>query len=232
MKKSFVLSLLATAVFATAARADVVYDNVTVNPVYGTSGGTSVGQSFVTGGTPLRFADFLFPQLDGTAATGYFNNYTAGETVNLYANNPLDNTPVTTLSLATFTLQNVATGSAQGQTTATPTLPTILAANTRYWLVLAAPNATSRVVWDFADYDTANPGYYKFNSALGVTLPLMNSAFESDGTTTTFFDYTDGPQMLYLEAFAVPEPSTYALLALGGLGALLLVRRARTAKAA
>lgn len=226
MKKSFVLSLLAAAVFATAARADVVYDNVTTNAVYFLSSGTSVGQSFVTGGTPLRFADFLFPQLTGSAPN-FADGFTAGETMNLYANNPATNTPVTTLSLANFTLQNTPSGSRIGQTTATPTTTTILTANTRYWLVLAAPNAASTVNWN-----APNPATYQATSALGVTLPATNTAFETSNGTTTYFDFADGPQMIYLEAFAVPEPSTYALLALGGVGAFLFVRRGRTAKAA
>lgn len=229
MKKSFALCLLAVAAFAPAAQATVVYDNVTTNAVYGYSGGTtytSVGQSFVTGSTPLNFTDFLFPQLTGSSGN-YTNAYTTGETMNLYANDPATNAPVTTLSLASFTLTNIATGSAQGQTTATPTTTTLLAANTRYWLVLAAPNATSTVYWNYP-----NATGYTANSALGVTLPATNTAFESDGTTATFFTFADGPQLLYLEATAVPEPSTYAMLALGGVGAFFLVRRTRTAKTA
>lgn len=230
MKKAFFLSLLAAAACATAARADqTVYSNVFENQAIPYSAGSSVGQSFVTGGSPLSLTEVLFAQVGGVDASGNsIDAYTPGETFSLYANNP-DNTPaLTPVALATFTLTDSPSGPFTGLTDAVPNAPTILTANTRYWLVLQAPPAGT-VYWDFVNPD---PSIYAFTASAGVTLPEANTAFETNGATTTYFTFSGaGPQSILLQADVlppnVPEPATHVLLALAGAGAFLFVRRAR-----
>ena len=224
--KTFVLTLATAAVCATAS-ADVVYDNLTPNPLFGLTSGSSVGQSFTTGGSLLALSSVVFSQTLGTMTNGY----TPGETFSLYSDSmgPAGDAPG--IVLTTFNLSNSTTANAGNffLTTATPLLPAILTPNTRYWLVLNAP-VGGEVNWNYADYDTANPTYYKFNAASGVTLPATNTAYFNDATGTTFLDYTDGPQVILINA--VPEPSSVVLLTLAGAGACLWVRRARVAKLA
>ena len=77
------------------------------------------------------------------------------------------------------------------------------------------------------DYTTGT----RYISDLGVTIPASNSTFSTDSTGTTYLDFTDGPQLVYINS-AVPEPSTYCLLGLAGVVAFVVMRRARSATAA
>ena len=159
--KTLALSLLAAVAFATVAHADGVYDN-TQTPVANSTYGSSVGQSFVTGNTALSLNAVAFAQLN---IDNVAYSYTTGETMSLYANNPADDTPVTTLSLASFTLASIGGGVTEADVTAT----TILSANTRYWLVLNAPVATGTVYWSFT-----NVAQYTATTLYGVDLPATN----------------------------------------------------------
>lgn len=219
--KTLALSLLAAVVCATSARADAVYDNITTNGVAGITSGSSIGQSFVTGGTALSLNAFLFVQ----TSNGSDYSFTPGETVSLYGNDPVNNTPVA-VALASFTLFQNGQNVTEADTNAT----TILTASTRYWLVLNAPTAADTVRWAY--YNSAG---YAANSLYGVSLPEANTAFKTMNGVTTYFTFSQGPQSIYLDADAVagvPEPSTYAMFAVGGVGAFLFMRRARKMKVA
>ncbi len=241
--KNFVLSLFVVAACATA-RGQAAYDNLSVNPIYGLSTGTSVGESFITGGSLLTLNNVVFPQIAGTPGN-LVDGYTAGETFGLYFNSTVtaaDGTvhagpglavpgAIFTLSHYQYPTSNVLFQS--GLTTASTVAPVVLTAGTRYWLVLSSPSGSTVVNWNYANYDTANPDYYKFTSTGGVGLPATDTSYELNSPTTagySFYDYTDGPQSLIINA--VPEPSSFCLLGLAGAGAFLLACRARSAKVA
>ena len=226
--KTLAFTLVSLAACA-SVRAVTVYDNLTVNPYYGASDGDVAGQSFVTGGTALSLSNVVFLQETGTDA---HDDFTTGETFSLYSNSTAtdpNGTPGTLLSLA-LTLSNVSdtTSASYGQTTATFVGGYTLAANTRYWLVLGTPGNALPVSWSFADYDPTIPSYYKFNSALGVTIPDANTSFDGDGYYNLTSGSSPGANMLIINA--VPEPSTYFLMGVAGLA--LVVSRKRSRKLA
>ena len=217
--KTLAISLLALAA-STAAHAVSAIDNVstTGNPA-GTqplaTSGTSIGVSFITGADAEAVSEVVFPQILGSS-----DGYSSSETFSLYTNNPLTNMPLAA-SPVTFTLDNTQTLTfgqpGFGQTTATPSSPMILTGGTRYWLVLGNASA---VTWDYLPSST-------YMSSLGYTLPTTNTSF----TGSSYYTLNNGPQQFVLNVNAVPEPSTFGMMALGSLGLFFVVRRTRSGKA-
>ena len=196
--------------------------------------GHQVGESFVTGGTLLTLSNVVFPQVQQDASGNNVDGFNSAETFALYANNPVDNTALLAAPLYTFSLtDNTKAGTGFGDptfgvVTATPTASVPLLANTRYWLVLTygpVSDPTGSVVYPNWDY-TASASYFS-NNQYGVTLPTANASFSTNVTTGTneYSSLADGPQLVIINA--VPEPSTYCLLAVAGLAFVVSRKRLR-----
>ena len=125
-----------------------------------------------------------------------------------------------TVGAPVFTNFSLSDGGSSGQTEADVNSAFVLLPNTEYFFSVTAPSTTA---WQY----TTNQGY---NSSLGVTLPTNDVAYKIVGGTTTYFSLANGPQLIYVEANAVPEPSSLCLLAVVGIGACLYVRRSRRAQ--
>lgn len=173
------------------ARADVVFDNLTIQPSNGPTIGTSIGASLVTGSFALQLSDIIFPQLNGTA-----NTYVPGEAFSINTRNADG-----TVGLSLYTDFALANDAASGQTNAVPNTPFVLLPNTGYWFVVTA---TAGTAWGY----TTGASYA---SLYGVTQPASNVAYKTtdNGLTSSYFSLADGPQLLRVDAvaLAIPEPS-------------------------
>ena len=221
--KTFAFSILSLAACVSAQAASRVLDNVSVDALNGATVGSTIGVSFVTGSTAMTVTDVVFPQIyQATPSSAQVNTFSTSETFSLYTNNPANNTPLALFPVS-FALDNdttlVSGNPGYGQTQALPSASMLLAPNTRYWLELSG---ASTVYWDYTNSTT-------YASALGVTLPTTNTSFETNGATT-YFTLAQGPQQFVLDVNAVPEPSTYCLMAVAGLA--LVVSRKRSVKVA
>lgn len=104
-----------------------------------------------------------------------------------------------------------------------PQTPLILAGNTSYWITLFAP--TSAITSGFFTTDSAN-----YTSSPGWIYHTTTMAYTSNGGTS--WQTYDLSIQVQINATAVPEPSTWALVTIAGVGCLVLRHRRRLAKAA
>ena len=233
--KTLALSLLVFAACATA-RANITVlstvdsdltDGQFANGTTGFSMGTSIAESFVTGGSILTLSNVVFPQVQQVAGENV-DGYQSSETFSLYADSTLSGTDrPAPVALFNFTLQNNTAIDPRkdpadfAETTATvPTIDVGLATllpNTRYWIVLANTNS---VAWNYVTTTT-------YASARGFSLPATNTVITEDGGES-ITNLSDGPQQFVMNV--VPEPSTYCLMAVAGLA--LVVSRKRSRKLA
>jgi hypothetical protein len=193
-----VLAVVLTAVAGPAARADVVFDNIFSENALGDDTGSVVGAAILTGDTALLLTSVAFPQVLTPADPG--------ETFSVASRNP-DGTVGATLFTA-FSLSG-GFGPFGIDTKATATSPYVLQSHTGYWFVLTAP-AGGQLDWDYS----SSPDY---TSAYGVSLPASRVAFDITDGVTAYYDLSDGPQFMRVEATAVPEPSGLTLCTLGTL---------------
>jgi hypothetical protein len=82
-------------------------------------------------------------------------------------------------------------------------------------------NSASSNTWDFADFTTSLPVEFRF-WAYGTT--AINGGTSAAGGTVRIANVSGNDLVLNGSVAAIPEPSTYALIALG-LGALYFLRR-------
>ena len=218
--KSLALGLF-TLVAGSAAYADTVLDNLSLNGPNSATVGTTIGAAFTTGTTALVFSDVIFPQLRFNTNGSSYDSYVAGETFSINLRNA-DGTvglPVFT----SFTSDHDFTGS--GQTEADASSAFTLLPNTGYYFSVTAPTMTG---WSYTTATT-------YNTADGVTAPATDTDYKTLNGTTSYFNMTQGPQLILIDAVPVasgnvPEPSTVSMLALAVGGTLLVVRRSRGAK--
>ncbi len=118
---------------------------------------------------------------------------------------------------ASFNAMSLAPNNVKNITFVT-TVPTILAANTTYWLLLDGPTAADRYLgWNVTEGGAPQP-----------TLPVsyVGARMSSDSGLT----WSDNPTdvNLTVRATTVPEPSAWILVALGGLVLGVVASRRQT----
>lgn len=213
--KTVAFSVITLAVSVTA-HATVVLDNLEYAAANGETDGTTIGSAFSTGSDALSLSSVIFPQ---SRLPGGADAFVVGEMCFINLRNA-DGT-VGSVLFSNFTVSD---GGAQfgNQTEADANVPFILAPNTSYYFSVSAVTSTA---WDFS-LDTT------YLSRLGVTIPPTGSAaykVATIGGAKTYFTLDQGPQLIYVVASAVPEPSSLCLFSLAGLGAFVMMRRARSA---
>ncbi len=197
---AFATAVVAALSLGSAANADIVYDNLA-----NMSGGFAsvvnsgpLGNSFSTGSGDNALSDvkLLLNASDPSDGGTFVVLITtdASNSPNFSQFAVLDN--VSDSSLTT----------SLAQVDIPVTTPIDLDPNTRYWIVLYSP--TSSVNWSFATDDTGTGVPNEYNYYNGSSLP--NSVFT--------------PYQMQVSTVAVPEPSTFALGAIG-ICVLAIARR-------
>ena len=188
------VTVVALLVPISAARADILVDNL-LEPQRGTTIVTTdfwAAQSFVTAGAAvtLQSIELWLGLRDGDPTI----------TAELRA----DGASGPAAALASFGLPALSTGATQIELL--PSVPQVaLAANTTYWIVLAATGGTGSFGWTYAQGNNqTGPG------ALGYY------GYSGDGGANWGSFGTDDPYLVRVNVAAVPEPGS-AMLYLGGL---------------
>lgn len=211
--KNQIAALLSAAVLMAGyqqARAGVVVSNL--DPAeFGSIGyAEDLGQSVVTGGTPISLTSIEFAQSLGP---------TDGDSFAVYSRNA-DGTLGTEL-FDGFTLTFDSTSNI---TSATVNGSFSLQAETGYWFVLSNPDSTE---WDY----TSSPDY---SARYGAALPEINTSYSYYEGQAFYFNLSQGaysgPDLIQVngQPLSVPEPSTAALIGLACSGALAFLRRQRS----
>ncbi len=205
------ISIAAFSLAGLQAEAAVVVSNL--DPAdYGTSTnfvGQDIGQAIMTGTEGVSLTSVVFPETAGPAA---------GQTFGVYVRNP-DNTAGSEL-YGGFTM---AFDSFTDQTTATVDGTFVLAPKTGYWFVLESNSTLGAVDWNY----TTTTSY---SSAFGATLPANDTSFVSNGTRSTYYNLSNGPQVIDVNGvpIAVPEPSAATFLGVAlAIGMLAMAHRRR-----
>jgi hypothetical protein len=207
-----------------AARADVLFDNLSYFSTSGTyssdpiksatnGGGGPDALSFSTGAQGVALSSVELA-LQGSSDAGGIN-------VSLWSNNPTGSStstpaPKTQISLLGTILDSALPTSFN---VVSLNLSTLIALdpNTRYWIELSDANLNSTVTSALWAYQvpaagTGVTGEYDWNNYSGnLNSTALNSSFGVD----------------FMAVDAVPEPASFGLLAFG-LAGLMLVRRRRT----
>ena len=177
---------------------------------FGTIGfAEDLGQSVITGNTPVSLTSIEFAQSDGP---------TDGDSFAVFSRNA-DGTVGTEL----FDDFALTFDSTSGVSSATVDGSFSLQANTGYWFLLSNPDLTE---WDY----TSDPGY---SAQSGAVLPEIDTAYSFYEGTAGYFDLSQGeysgPDLIQVngQPLSVPEPSTAALIGLACVGGLNVLRRRR-----
>ena len=192
------------------ARAEVIVSNL--DPAeFGSAGyGDALGQSVITGGTPVSLTSIEFAQSDGP---------NPGDSLAVYSRNADGTLGTELFDGFTLTLDSTL-GIAFAQVDGSFSLQ----ADTGYWFVLSNPDVTE---WDF----TSSTGY---STQDGATLPEVDTSYVLYEGTTYYFDLSQGedsgPDLIQVngQPLPVPEPSTVAFMGLACSGGLVFLRRRRT----
>jgi hypothetical protein len=113
--------------------------------------------------------------------------------------------------------------------------PTVLAANTDYWVVLSA-TGTGEFGWaNVQQFDSVNPNLQVMQFTASTIWQSATNSFSGgipvlDGTGLPAQSVNnDFPYVMAMDASAVPEPSTYVLLMIS-LGVVGYARKRMTTK--
>lgn len=196
-----------------AARADVIFTNFGPGDAYDTGSGLTIsGVTSPVGATYIQGSNFTagvtanLSEIDVpfflAAGSGLFN-------LGLYAD---DGTGHLGSLIESFQNIGPAVNSPGSIFSVSSALHPLLSAGVSYWLIASPADTGSWVAWDFATTGATSTVYTSLDGSASYNADRGSPAFRVIGAS-------------------VPEPSSIALLGLGGVAAAVGLRRRRAARA-